>query len=210
MREAVKRVVRVLALLAVVPQLISFAVRARIVGRDRALEGSTQALGLVPGLVGQYLRRAFLAHTIASCHETAAISFGTLFSQTGARIDAHVYVGAHCFLGLVHIERDVLIGSAVHVTSGRHTHGTGETSTPIREQEGERTLVRIGEGAWIGSAAVVMADVGINASQLPRVAMMGEGIGRLGETDTIVAVGSAFILLFIVCYVLIAVVTPYT
>jgi acetyltransferase-like isoleucine patch superfamily enzyme len=160
MSEAVKRVVRVLAFLAVVPQLISFAVRARIVGRDRALEGSTQALGLVPGLVGQYLRRAFLAHTIASCHETAAISFGTLFSQTGARIDAHVYVGAHCFLGLVHIERDVLIGSAVHVTSGRHTHGTGETSTPIREQEGERTLVRIGEGAWIGSAAVVMADVG--------------------------------------------------
>jgi hypothetical protein len=125
MREAVKRVVRVLAFLAVVPQLISFAVRARIVGGDRALEGSTQALGLVPGLVGQYLRRAFLAHTIASCHETAAISFGTLFSQTGARIDAHVYVGAHCFLGLVHIERDVLIGSAVHVTSGRHTHGTG-------------------------------------------------------------------------------------
>jgi acetyltransferase-like isoleucine patch superfamily enzyme len=48
----------------------------------------------------------------------------------------------------------------VHVTSGRHTHGTAETSTPIREQEGERTLVRIGEGAWIGSAAVVMADVG--------------------------------------------------
>ena len=53
MREAVKRVVRVLAFLAVVPQLISFAVRSRIVGRDRALEGSTQALGLVPGLVGQ-------------------------------------------------------------------------------------------------------------------------------------------------------------
>jgi virginiamycin A acetyltransferase len=86
MREAVKRVVRVLAFLAVVPQLISFAVRARIVGRDRALEGSTQALGLVPGLVGQYLRRAFLAHAITSCHETAAISFGTIFSQTGARI----------------------------------------------------------------------------------------------------------------------------
>jgi acetyltransferase-like isoleucine patch superfamily enzyme len=54
----------------------------------------------------------------------------------------------------------VLIGSAVHVPSGRHTHGTADRSTPIREQEGERTLVRIGEGAWIGSAAIVMADVG--------------------------------------------------
>ena len=160
MFEAVKAIARALALVAAVPALISFAVRARIIGRDRALEGSTQALALVPGLIGQYLRRAFLANVIASCHETAAISFGTIFSQTEARIDAHVYLGAHCFLGLVHIERDVLIGSGVHITSGRKTHGTDDPSTPIREQEGQRTLVRIGEGAWIGSAAVIMADVG--------------------------------------------------
>ena len=160
MREAVKRVVRVLAFVAVAPQLVSFVVRSRFLGPDRALEGSTQALALVPGIVGQYLRRAFLAHAISFCHETAAISFGTIFSQTEARIDAHVYVGAHCFLGLVHIERDVLVGSGVHITSGRKTHGTADASTPIREQEGQRTLVRIGEGAWIGSAAVVMADVG--------------------------------------------------
>jgi acetyltransferase-like isoleucine patch superfamily enzyme len=30
----------------------------------------------------------------------------------------------------------------------------------MREQEGARALVHVGEGAWIGSAAVVMADVG--------------------------------------------------
>jgi len=160
MREAVKRLVRAMAVAAVAPQLLSFAIRSRIVGRDRALEGSTQALALIPGLVGQYLRRAFLAHAIASCHETAAISFGTIFSQTEARIDAHVYVGARCFLGRVHLERDVLVGSGVHITSGRRTHGTADTSVPMREQEGERILVRVGEGAWIGSAAVVMADVG--------------------------------------------------
>jgi acetyltransferase-like isoleucine patch superfamily enzyme len=47
----------------------------------------------------------------------------------------------------------------VHVPSGRHTHGTGE-DVPFREQEGVRTLVRIGAGSWIGSNAVVMADVG--------------------------------------------------
>ena len=160
MREALKAIVRALAFVAVIPSLISFAIRARVIGRDRALEGSTQLLALVPGLAGQYLRRAFLAHAITSCHASAAISFGTIFSQTAARIDEHVYIGAYCSLGLVHIERDVLIGSAVHVTSGRHTHGTADTSVPIREQEGARTLVRIGEGAWIGSAAVIMADVG--------------------------------------------------
>ncbi len=163
MREALKAVVRVVAVVAVAPALVSFAIRARVIGRDRALEGSTQMLALVPGLIGQYLRRAFLAWTIDACHESAAISFGTIFSQTGARIDANVYVGAGCFLGLVHIEREVLIGSGVHIPSGGRTHGTADLSVPIREQEGERTLVRIGEGAWIGSAAVIMADVGRHA-----------------------------------------------
>jgi acetyltransferase-like isoleucine patch superfamily enzyme len=48
----------------------------------------------------------------------------------------------------------------VHVPSGGQTHGTGDLSAPIRDQEGSRAMVHIGEGAWIGSAAVVMADVG--------------------------------------------------
>jgi acetyltransferase-like isoleucine patch superfamily enzyme len=33
-------------------------------------------------------------------------------------------------------------------------------SIPIREQPGTSRIVRIGAGTWIGSAAVVMADVG--------------------------------------------------
>ena len=63
----------------------------------------------------------------------------------------------------MHIERDVLIGSGVHITSGRETHGTDDPTRPIREQEGNRTLVRIGAGSWIGSGAIIMADVGANA-----------------------------------------------
>jgi virginiamycin A acetyltransferase len=160
MREFLKALARLTAFAFVAPALVSYAIRARVLGADRALEGSTQMLALIPGIPGQYLRRAFLGQTLESCHPTATISFGTLFSQTAARIDEQVYIGAHCHLGRVHIGRDVLIGSGVHVTSGRHTHGTADALVPIRTQEGERTLVRIGAGAWIGSAAVVMADVG--------------------------------------------------
>ncbi len=118
---------------------------------------------MVPGVLGQYLRRAFLARTIAHCASSATISFGTLFSKCGARIDDYVYVGPGCSLGLVHIERDVLIGSGVHVTSGSQTHGTSGGEKTIREQEGVVALVRVGAGAWIGSAAIVMADVGANS-----------------------------------------------
>src|SRR5437867_11948418 len=115
MREALKALARFAATLAVTPMLVSFMVRRRVLGPDRALEGSTQALALVPGLVGEYLRRAFLARVLAGCDRTAVISFGTVFSQAGARIDAHAYIGPRCHLGLVHVGRDALVAAGVHV-----------------------------------------------------------------------------------------------
>ena len=163
MRDALKATARGVALVLVLPSLLSYIIRSKVLGPDRALEGSTQMLALIPGLTGEYLRRAFLARTIAHCAATATVSFGTVFSRSGARLEDHVYVGAGCHLGLVHIERDVLIGSGVHITSGRQTHGTADVTKPIREQPGQQTLVRIGSGAWIGSAAVVMADIGSNS-----------------------------------------------
>jgi acetyltransferase-like isoleucine patch superfamily enzyme len=158
-----KPLARVTALLLVLPALVSFAVRRRLLGDDRALEGTSQLLAQIPGLPGQYVRRAFFAHTLDRCAATAVIGYGTLLSKRGARIDDNVYVGPYGVLGLVHIERDVLIGSGVQITSGRHTHGTADPAVPIRDQEGRPTLVRIGAGAWIGSGAIVMADVGCNA-----------------------------------------------
>jgi virginiamycin A acetyltransferase len=160
MKDLLKRAAFGAATLAVVPSLVSFFLRAQVVGRDRAIEGSTQALGLVPGLTGQYLRRAFLARTLASCHWTATVEFGTLFSSASARLDENVYVGPRCHLGRVHLERDVLVGAGVHIPSGSATHGIEEVSRPIREQDRPKALVTVGAGAWIGSAAVVMADVG--------------------------------------------------
>jgi acetyltransferase-like isoleucine patch superfamily enzyme len=160
MRDVAKMLMRGLALICVLPALVSFACRAPLVGRDRALEGSTQLLALFPGLLGQYLRRAFLSRVLAGCDKTATICFGTTFSQVAARIDARSYVGPGCLLGRVHIERDVLIASGVQITSGGSTHGVADLTVAIRDQENVRTLVRIGEGSWIGAGAVIMADVG--------------------------------------------------
>ena len=160
MREIVKAGARGLATLCIAPALLSYGIRSLVMGRDRALEGSSQALSMVPGVLGQYLRRAFLSCVIAHCASSAVIEFGTIFSSVGTRIDENVYLGPRCHIGLAHFERDVLVGPAVHVPSGRLTHGIGDGVAPIRDQQGERTLVRIGEGSWIGSAAVVMADVG--------------------------------------------------
>jgi acetyltransferase-like isoleucine patch superfamily enzyme len=162
MREWLKAAARGVATIAVLPQLISYSIRAAIMGETYALAGSTQLLSLVPGLTGQYLRRAFLARVLrGGCASSAAIEFGTLFSQVDSRIDENVYIGPRCQLGRVHVERDVLIAAGVHIPSGPHSHGT-DLSAPIHDQPGTLRAVRIGAGAWIGSNAVVLADVGRN------------------------------------------------
>ena len=163
MRERLKLLAHGLAWIAVTPSVWSYALRASILGRDRALEGSAQAWALVPGVVGQYLRRAFLARTLTFCATTATIEFGTLFSSAAASIGERAYIGPRCHLGWAVIENDVLLAAGVHVPSGAHTHGIDDLSVPIRDQESVKQPVRIGRGSWIGSAAVVMADVGADA-----------------------------------------------
>lgn len=159
-RQTMKSIAFWTATVGVAPALVSYRLRAAVLGRDRALEGSTQALSLVPGMIGQYLRRAFLARVLERCHPSVTVEFGTIFSRAATRLDANVYIGPHCHLGLVHIERDVLVAAGVHIPSGGASHGIDDLSMPIREQPGEHRMVRIGEGSWIGSGAVVMADVG--------------------------------------------------
>lgn len=159
-KETAKATARFLALLCVSPVLAWYGMNALCVGRNRALESASQLLSLLPGITGQYLRRAFLQRVLARCHPSALVEFGTLFSQCGAILDANVYVGPRCILGLVHLERDVLLAGGVQVPSGGKTHYFDDPDKPIREQGGERTMVTIGEGAWIGCGAIVLADVG--------------------------------------------------
>ncbi len=159
-KAAVKLGLHGLATVAVLPWLASYWIGSLVLGRNRALEGASQALALLPGVTGIYLRRAFLVRVLARCDRSAEIGFGTLFSQVGAIIDANVYVGPRCHLGLVHLEKDVLLAAGVHIPSGGKTHAFDDPTIPIKDQGGERRLVRIGAGAWIGSAAIVLADVG--------------------------------------------------
>jgi virginiamycin A acetyltransferase len=162
-REGLKAAVRAAAFVGVAPTLISFAIRARIVSRDRAMQSSSEWLALVPGLSGQYLRRAFYSRVLAHCHHTVTIESGTIFCRAGARLEAHVYVGGGCRMGLVHIGHDALVASGVHIPSGASTHRIDDLTTVIREQPRGEQIVRVGSGSWIGEGAVVLADVGHDA-----------------------------------------------
>jgi acetyltransferase-like isoleucine patch superfamily enzyme len=159
-RELAKSVARAAASILVAPWAVSFSVRAACLGRDRALEGSSQLLSMIPGVAGEYMRRAFFQHALAACHKTVVIGFGATFSRAGSRLDENVYIGPGSHLGLIHAERDVLIAAGVHIPSGTATHGIEGGTIPIRDLPGSERLIRLGAGAWIGESAVVMADVG--------------------------------------------------
>jgi virginiamycin A acetyltransferase len=182
--ELAKSTARALATIVIVPRVIAFRVFALILGGDRAFESAVQAIARMPGVRGQYLRNAFLRRAIRRCDPTATLCFGTLLSKTGAIIDDHVYVGPGCHLGLVHLERDVLLAAGVHVPSGAHLHGTDDPDTPIRDQPGRPVMVTIGAGSWIGSGAIVLADVGRNC-------VIGAGsVVTKPIPDNVVAVGN--------------------
>ncbi len=159
-RETAKRLARAAAFVAVLPVLLHYWFWSRVVGRHAAFRGATQFVSLLPGLPGLYMRNAFLRHALAACHPSACVEFGVLFSEPGATIGAGVYVGPRCILGLVAVEQDVLLASGVQVPSGGNTHRFDDPDVPIRDQGGEVTAVTIGEGAWVGAGAIVMADVG--------------------------------------------------
>jgi acetyltransferase-like isoleucine patch superfamily enzyme len=160
MKSIAKSIFRAIATLAISPLLFTHFVQSRLASADASLETHSQLLSLFPGTVGSYLRVAFYRRTLAHCDPTATIAFGSLLSKADARICANVYVGPRCMLGCVTLEDDVLLGPAVQIPSGPHTHGIDSLELPIRSQPGRPVRVTIGRDSWIGAAAIVLADVG--------------------------------------------------
>jgi virginiamycin A acetyltransferase len=160
MRRWLKMIAGWVASLLVVPCVLAYRLGCLVLGTERAFPGWSQALSLIPGLWGIYLRRAFYRSVLEKCEADACVCFGTIFSHPSAQVGRTVYVGSFCCLGDVTLEDDVLIGSNVSIINGGRQHGTDRLDIPVREQAGEWPRITIGEDTWIGDRAVVMANVG--------------------------------------------------
>jgi acetyltransferase-like isoleucine patch superfamily enzyme len=80
----------------------------------------------------------------------------------GLTIGSNTYIGPHCVIGAgggVTIERDVTIGAYVHLLA--ENHGIEDRSRPVAEQGVTRKGIRIGRGAWLGNACIVLDGVSI-------------------------------------------------
>src|SRR5437016_5364774 len=137
MREITKHLANGLAVISVLPAVLAYRISSMVLGRQRAFPGWSQGLSLLPGLCGEYVRRAFYRMALTRCGEGTVISFGSVFSHPTAELGADAYVGVFCCLGDVTLEDDVLIGSHVSIMNGSAQHGLERLDVPVREQAGK-------------------------------------------------------------------------
>lgn len=142
------------------PAYFVFAILSIASSKDQTFSGFSQFLSLLPGITGSYLRVAFYRLAMQKCQGELFIGFGTLFSQRQTELFDGVYIGPQCNIGKCRIEANCLLGSGVHVMSGKGQHNFTDMDTPIREQGGIFETVTIGEDTWVGNAALIMANVG--------------------------------------------------
>jgi acetyltransferase-like isoleucine patch superfamily enzyme len=160
MKATIKTLAEFQATMLVLPAVCLYHLAKSVWSAERVFPGWSQLFGIIPGVNGVYLRRAFYHHALRGCGPGSWIGFGTLFSHPSAEVGRNVYVGNYCSLGDVNLEDDVILGSHVSIMNGASQHGIERLDIPIREQPGSWPRITIGQDSWIGERTVVMADIG--------------------------------------------------
>lgn len=127
---------------------------------DVTMQGVSQLLGLVPGVIGGFVRRAFYRRTLRRCGAEVSIGFGTIIATPDVEIGEGVYIGPFCNIGHASIGDDTLLGSNVTLLGGTRQHGIARLDIPMRHQPGEYRRISVGRDVWIGNGAIVADDVG--------------------------------------------------
>lgn len=159
-RRLAKRFADFAAGVVIAPWPLIYTVKARVLGKDHAYEWLAQSASRWAGLSGIYLRRALYRRVVSRIGRNVVISYGTLLNKTSVELGDNVYIGGYSILGDVRIGADTLIADHVVIPSGNAQHGVSLLDRPIKQQPGVFRTIFIGTDCWIGSGAVILADVG--------------------------------------------------
>ncbi len=129
-----------------------------------------------------FLRRAFYAQVLDHCSLDCVISFGTVFTKRQTHVESGVFIGLYAVIGSAWLERECLIGSRCSLVSGPLLHDRTADGKWGPTDLSRMIQVRVGEGAWIGEGAIVMADVGCGS-----MVSAGAVVSTAVPADTLVA-----------------------
>jgi virginiamycin A acetyltransferase len=119
----------------------------------------SNALSIVPGSAGTFVRRGWYRQTLAGCGRNLVVDFGAAIRTPRSRIGDDCYIGLWSWLGWVDIGDDFMSGSHIVILSGRSQHGFARADVPMRLQHGAHRCVKIGEDVWVGASVTISEDV---------------------------------------------------
>jgi len=158
-RKVLKRTIKNIFLLLVLPAYMLYEFLCVFANRDSMFQSFSQAVSLIPGKLGIYTRAAFYCLACPDTSDEVSIGFLSILSHSDTTISRGVYIGPQCNVGKCTIGANTLLGSGVHILSGKNQHNFGEHDKPIQEQGGAFEKITIGEDCWLGNSAIVMANL---------------------------------------------------
>jgi acetyltransferase-like isoleucine patch superfamily enzyme len=159
MRQRIKRAIKNVFLLLALPLCATYFLLSFVGSPDGTFQSFSQALSLIPGKFGIYIRAAFYRLVCSETSDDILVGFLTVFSHRDTSICKGVYIGPNCNIGKCTIGENTLLGSGVHILSGNQQHNFSDPGIPIQQQGGAYTKVQIGEDCWIGNGAILLAGV---------------------------------------------------
>ncbi len=155
-----KQFLNILSVIVVLLPWLSWKLEYLLFRSSRLYLFWAQTLALVPGVPGNFLRRAFYWLVFPQVSWRCEIGFGTFFSQPWGIIAEGVYIGPYCILGKTVLGKGTLIASRVSIPSGKNQHRRLSDGSLSPAEEKNFETIRVGEYVWIGEGAIVMADLG--------------------------------------------------
>jgi virginiamycin A acetyltransferase len=125
---------------------------------------ASEVLSILPFSFGWKLRRAIYARVLPQIGTDVLLNFGVILEDHRTTFGNDVWVSTGSYIDYAEIDSHVLIGQHVVILAGRRHHKFDRLDVPIKHQGNPlKEPIKIGEGAWIGANATIMADVGEHA-----------------------------------------------
>lgn len=123
----------------------------------------SQVLAFVPYLIGTIVRYEFYRFTLSRCGRNVMIGFGTVFLYRDVSIGSNVLIGMYNTIHYCDFGSYVLTAEGCRFLSGANYHNYERTDIPMALQGGKLRRISLADDCWIGTNAVVMADVATGA-----------------------------------------------